>query len=308
MLERLPPIATLRAFEAVARHASFTRAAEELHITQSAVSHQVRSLEDYWALRLFHRDTRLVKLTESGRVLVPVVRACFENLGETLRRLRKETLGGPLRVSLLQSFAVKWLLPRLPAFRSAHPAVQVWLSTTSVPVNLERDDFDVAIRLGRDRPRGLHHTPLIEEAAFAVCSPHYLARNPALKAPGDLLEHPLIAVIRPLSGASWKDWFQVAGLPREDWTAGVQVGDSGMAMQAALDGQGVALGRTALAVDDLAAGRLVKLFDVVVPTGAGYQLVCRKGSEDQPKIVAFRQWLLAMVAESAATYRGLAGA
>jgi LysR family glycine cleavage system transcriptional activator len=197
-------------------------------------------------------------------------------------------------------------LPRLPAFRSAHPAVQVWLSTTNLPVNLEREDVDVAIRLGRDRPRGLHHTPLIEEAAFAVCSPLYLERNPALKAPSDLLGQPLIGVISPLSGATWKDWFRVAGLAQENWTATVQVSDSGMAMQAAIDGQGVALGRTALAIDDLAAKRLVKLFGVEVATGSGYHLVCRKGTEDKPKIAAFRQWLLAMVAESASTYRALA--
>ena len=291
MLERLPPIATLRAFEAVARHASFTRAAQELHITQSAVSHQVRSLEQYWALQLFHRDTRLVKLTESGRVLVPVVRACFETLGETVRRLRKDTLGGPLRVSLLQSFAVKWLLPRLPLFRSAHPAVQVWLSTTSAAVNLAREDVDVAIRLGRDRPRGLHHTPLIEEAAFAVCSPLYLERNPALKAPKDLLDHPLIGVISPLSGASWKDWFHVAGLPQGSWIAGVQVGDSGMAMQAAIDGLGIAIGYLELAEADLAAGRLIRPFDLRVRHSFSYYLVYPAVRRNEPDLAAFRNWI-----------------
>ncbi len=305
MLERLPPLATLRAFEAVARTASFTRAAEELNVTQSAISHQVRSLEEQWGLRLFHRDTRLVKLTENGHVLLPVVRECFETLGDTVRRLRNDTLGGPLRINLLQSFAVKWLLPRLPAFRSAHPSIQTWLSTSSDWVDLEREDADVAIRLGESKSRGLHRTPLIEEEAFAVCSPLYLLQNPTLKAPKDLLRHPLILTSTPSPAATWDDWFRLARLPGVEWSAGVQVSDSGMAMQAALVGQGIALGRTALVVDDLAAGRLVKLFDIVIPSVGWYDLVCRKETENKPKIVAFRQWLLAMAAESTSAYQRL---
>ncbi|MDH3596645.1 MAG: transcriptional regulator GcvA [Rhodospirillales bacterium] len=283
-----------------------SRAADELHVTQSAVSHQIRSLEQHWGLRLFRRDRRQVKLTDNGRALLPVVRTCFENVAGTVRRLRDETLNGPLRVSLLQSFAVKWLLPRLAAFRDSHPSIQVWLSTTSVPVDLEREEVDVAIRLGRDRARGLHRTPLMEEQAFAVCSPAYLQRHPDLKSARDLPRHPLIRVISPLPEASWQEWFRDAGLPDAEPSEGVWVSDSGMAMQAAIDGQGLALGRTALALDDLAAGRLVRLFDVVIPCEAGYDLVCPKGTEDKPKVAVFREWLLAMSAESAATYRALA--
>jgi LysR family glycine cleavage system transcriptional activator len=271
------------------------------------VSHQIRGLEERWGLRLFHRDGRTVRLTEPGRALLPVVRNAFETLSETVRRLRNDVSGGPLRVSLLQSFAVKWLLPRLPTFREMHPGVEVWLSTTSAAVDLRREEVDVAIRLGRPGSRDLHFTPLLEEEAFAVCSPAVLASNPGLRSPDDLPGQPLIHIVRALQGATWKEWFLAAGLTEGDWSEGVHVADSGMAMQAAIDGQGIALGRTALAMDDLAAGRLVRPFDVVVACDAAYYLVCLKGTENKPKIVAFREWLLAMVAESAATYRGLVG-
>jgi LysR family glycine cleavage system transcriptional activator len=252
----------------------------------------VRTLEDAWGLRLFLRDTRSVTLSRNGQVLLPVVLDCFERVGETVRRLRADDAVGPLRVSLLQSFAVRWLLPRLPDFRARHPGIEVWLATSSDQVNFEREDVDVAIRLGTGSFPGLHSTPILTEEAFPVCSPAYLQTLPHLPTPADLLVLPLIQVIAPAPGLGWTDWFESAGLAGVNLPDGPHVSDSALAIQAALDGQGVAFGRTSLVVDDLAAGRLVKLFDVVCRSGSGYHFVCRAGRQDSPKIAAFRTWLI----------------
>ena len=305
MFERLPPLSSLRAFEAVARHASFTRAARELHVTQSAVSHQIRGLEDYWGIALFKRSRRSVVLTESGSALAPVVRDGLSRISEAVQRLREEQEGGALRVSLLQSFAVRWLLPRLPEFTARHPAVQVWLSTTSEAVDFARDDADVAIRLGRGGGKGLHSTPLFLEKAFPVCNPAYRDAMGVLHGPRDLLEQPVIQVIAEARGLGWTDWFAAAGLPGAEPGGGPRFSDSGLAMQAALDGQGIALGRVALALDDLIAGRLVRLFDIDCSSDAAYHLVCPEGQQQKRKIVAFRSWLVERAGETQSAYRRL---
>ncbi len=291
MRDDMPPLACLRAFSAVAQHGSFTKAATQLHVTQSAISHQVRALERFWGLRLFLRDTRSVILSDNGRELLPVVRDCFARVGETAQRLRTEEAAGPLRVNLLQSFAVRWLLPRLPDFRARHPGIEVWLSTSSDLVNFEREDIDVAIRLGLGGYHGLHSSLLLTEEAFPICSPSYLQAMPQLRTPTDLLDLPLIHVTVPATGLGWADWFAAAGLAGARLPDGPHLSDSALAIQAALDGQGVALGRTALAVDDLAAGRLRQLFDVVCRSSTGYHLLCREGRQDSPKIAAFRTWM-----------------
>ncbi len=291
MRDDLPPLACLRAFAAVAQHGSFTKAAAQLHVTQSAVSHQVQALEQFWGLRLFLRDTRSVTLSDNGRALLPVVRDCFARVRDTAQRLRTEEAVGPLRVSLLQSFAVRWLLPRLADFRDRHPGIEVWLATSSDLVNFEREDVDVAIRLGPGRYPGLHATPLLAEEAFPICSPSYLRTMPHPRTPADLLGLPLIQVIAEARGLGWADWFDAAGLADARLPDGPHVSDSALAIQAALDGQGVALGRTALVADDLVAGRLRQLFDVVCRSGSGYHFLCREGRQDSPKIAAFRSWL-----------------
>ena len=291
MRDDLPPLACLRAFAAVAQQGSFTKAAAQLHVTQSAISHQVRALEQFWGLRLFLRDTRSVTLSENGRALLPVVRDCFARVSETAQRLRTADAVGPLRVNLLQSFAVRWLLPRLPDFRARHPGIEIWLSTSPDLVSFEREDVDVAIRLGSGDYHGLHSTPLLVEEAFPICSPSYLQAMPQLRAPAELLDFPLIHVTVPAPGLGWANWFASAGLADARLPDGPHVSDSALAIQAALDGQGVALGRTALVVDDLAAGRLRQLFEVVCRSGAGYHLLCREGRQDSPKIAAFRTWL-----------------
>ncbi len=291
MPDDMPPLACLRAFAAVAQQSSFTKAAAQLHVTQSAISHQVRALERFWGLRLFLRDTRSVTLSDNGRAMLPVVRDCFARVRETAQRLRAEEAVGPLRVNLLQSFAVRWLLPRLPDFRVRHPGIEVWLSTSPDLVNFEREDVDVAIRLGPGSYPGLHSTPLLVGEAFPICSPSYLQAMPQLRKPVDLVGLPLIHVNVPAPGLGWVDWFASAGLAGARLPDGPHVPDSAMAIQAALDGQGIALGRAALVVDDLAAGRLLQLFDVVCQSDSGYYLLCREGRQDSPKIVAFRSWL-----------------
>lgn len=303
MFERIPPLSSLRAFEAVARHASFTKAARELHVTQSAVSHQIRGLEDYWGLRLFERSRRSVILTESGSVLAPVVRASLSQISDAVQSLREEEEDNALRVSVLQSFATRWLLPRLPEFTDRYPDVQVWLSATSEAVDFVSDDADVAIRLSPAGGEGLNWTPLFLEKAFPVCSPAFREAMRGLKGPRDLLDRPVVQVISEARGLGWTDWFAAAGLSGAEFSVGARFSNSGLAMQAALDGQGIALGRVALALDDLTAGRLVRLFDIDCFSDGAYHLVCPEGQQQKRKIVVFRSWLMEKARETESAYR-----
>ncbi len=302
MFERLPPLSSLRAFEAVARHASFTKAAHELHVTQSAVSHQIRGLEDYLGIRLFRRSRRSVIMTEGGSGLAPVVRDSLLRVSEAVQRLREDEEGGALRVSVLQSFAVRWLLPRLPEFTAGHPGIQIWLSATSEVVDFTHDDADVAIRLGRGGAKDLYSTPLFLEKAFPVCSPALREAAGSPRGPSDILRQPMIQVIAEARGLGWAEWFAAAGLPGAEPSDGPRFSNSGLAMQAALDGQGIALGRVALALDDLIAGRLVRLFNIDCFSDAAYHLVCPEGQQQNRKIVAFRSWLVEKAGETESAY------
>ena len=289
---RFPPMSALRALEAAARHFSYSRAAEELHVTQSAISHQIRHLEQLWNVRLFERQGRRVVLTAAGQALVPVVRDFIERLGAILQELQGEDKRGVLRVSLLQSFAFKWLVPRLGHFNQRHPDIEVWLSTTEELVDFRNGQADIGIRLGRGQWPGLHSTLLLREYVFPVCSPHLLERLTPPRNPADLLYYPLLRRYTKDITPRWRDWFRDAGVEVRKMPRGTLFSDSSMALQAALDGQGVALARSAHVADDLQAGRLVKLFNVYSESSVAYYIVCVQGKEEEPAIKAFREWLL----------------
>ena len=301
----LPPIAALRALESAARHLSFTRAGEELNVTQSAISHQIRHMEEFWGFKLFLRQKRGLILSGEGEALVPVIRDFLERMELTLAQLAKEEVRGPLKVSLLQSFAVKWLVPRLPDFQARHPEIDVWISTNDNCIDFSDGEADLAIRLGGGNYPGLFAELLLTENVFPACSPALLDQYGVPETPSDLLKYPLLLRNNEERTSTWQEWFRRAGVPEPVLEDGPRFPDTNMALQAALSDQGVALVRSAHVGEDLQAGRLVRLFDVDYPSNSAYYMVCPKGMQDQPKIAAFRQWLLDQSKQAYADYQTL---
>jgi LysR family glycine cleavage system transcriptional activator len=288
----LPSLNGLRAFEAAARHLSFTAAAEELHVTQTAISHQIRRLEEQLGRRLFERRTRSLTLTPDAEAYLPAVRAAFEDLRQATARLQRSGRDDVLTVSTTASLAAKWLITRVAAFQVAHAGIEVRITTSSQLVDFRRDQVDMAVRYGRGSWPGLQSAWLMAEDIFPVCSPALLHGEHPLRRPEDLAYHNLLHVT---SGPEdWQMWLTAAGLPRSlAERRGLTFDQSFMAMQAAIEGVGVALGRSRFAETDIAAGRLVAPFDVRLPTDAGYYVVAPEQTADTRKIALFRDWLIA---------------
>ena len=239
---RLPPLNALRAFEAAARHLSFTRAADELAVTQAAVSHQVKTLEEWLGLKLFQRENRTIYLTREGQTYLPAVRQALDTVAEATRRLLESDAQGPLTVSVLPSFAAKWLLPRLAAFRARHPEIDVRISSNDQPIDFARDDVDMAVRMGRGEWTGVTAIKFLEEDLFPVCAPALLAGAHPLNRPEDLRHHTLL---HDDMRQDWRTWLMAAGGEGVDPQRGPGYTDSALVIQAAVEGQGVALGRSA---------------------------------------------------------------
>ncbi len=286
----LPSLNGLRAFEAAARHQSFTRAAEELSVTQTAVSHQIRTLEERLGLKLFERRGPALRLTKAAKNYLPSVRSAFDELYDATERLMGRDGDATLTVSTLTSFAVKWLVPRLGGFQDLHPEVSIRITTSMASVNFDRDDVDVAIRFGRGDWPGLRVDRLIREDIFPVCSPRLLDGPHPLGRPADLASHTLLHVVG--FREDWQVWLTAAKVDGVDPSSGLRFDLIVNALQAAIDGLGVALGRTALVQGDLAAGRLIAPFDISLPIEAAYYVVAPEQTADLPKIVAFREWLI----------------
>ncbi|PIW29872.1 MAG: transcriptional regulator [Rhodospirillales bacterium CG15_BIG_FIL_POST_REV_8_21_14_020_66_15] len=290
MSRRLPPLNALRAFEAAARHLSFTQAAEELNVTQAAVSHQIRGLEDWLGFPLFRRLSRALVLTEAGQILFPEVREAMDILTTAVNRVQRQDSEGVLTVTTMDSFAVSWLVPRLGRFRQAHPDIDVRLVMADRMVDLAREGVDVAVRYGRGSWPGLTVTLLRTEELFPVCAPSLLDGGPPLKAPADLANYTLLHDEMPVD---WRDWLAAVGCEAVNPERGPGYTHSNLVLLAARAGEGVALGRSVMVADDLAEGRLVRPFDFALPAPQAYYLACVEGEEDRPKIRAFREWLLA---------------
>jgi LysR family transcriptional regulator, glycine cleavage system transcriptional activator len=297
MSRRLPPLSALRSFEAAARLLSFTKAAAELNVTQAAVSHQIKSLEEWLGLKLFRRAHRALYLTDAGQSYLPVVREAFAKLVEGTERLTSLDQAGPLTVSVLPSFAAKWLVPRLPRFRRVNPEIDVRIDAAVRLVDFAREQVDVAIRNGLGGWPGVHAEKLMSEDVVPVCSPALVNGTPPLHRPGDLARHVLL---HDDGAITWQIWLQAAGVEGVDWRRGPLFNDSGMLVQAAVDGQGVALARTALAEADLKAGRLVMPFDFKLPSSFAYYIVYPPQHGSRPKVQAFRAWLISEVQETSA--------
>ena len=287
----LPSLNGLRTFEAAARHRSFTRAAEELGVTQTAVSHQIRTLEERLGLKLFDRRGRALRLTEAAESYLPSVRSAFDELHDATDRLIRRDADATLTVSTLPSFAAKWLIPRLGEFQDRHPDISIRITTSMARVDFDRDDVDVAIRYGRGDWPGVRLDRLVGEDIFPVCSPKLLDGPHPLRRPDDLASHTLLHVVGFLQ--DWQVWLTAANVDHADPSSGPRFDLIINALQAAIDGLGVALGRTALVEGDLAAGRLVAPFDISLPSEAAYYAVAPEQTADRPKIEAFREWLIA---------------
>ena len=288
----------LRAFEASARHQSFSLAAQELNVTPAAVGQLVRTLEDWLGSPLFVRSTsgraRLVT-TEVAEQALPDIRAGLERLAVGLERLRSGSAGGVLTVTVSPAFAAKWLLPRIERFQAAWPETDLRLDTSLKPVDFVAQRIDVGVRYGRGQWPGLAAEKLMDEEVYPVCAPALLA-TATLQAPGDLRGQVLIhdqSVDTSTGFASWQAWLRHAGVQGVPTDRGLRINNSAAVLQAAVDGQGVALARSVMAHDDLAAGRLVRLFPQVrLESALAYYVVYRPECIAQPKVAAFRDWLL----------------
>jgi LysR family glycine cleavage system transcriptional activator len=287
----LPSLNGLRAFEAAARHLSFTTAAQELHVTQTAISHQIRRLEEQLGRKLFERRNRALALTPEAESYLPSVHAAFEDLRQATARLQRLGRDDVLTVSTTASLAAKWLVTRVAAFQDAHPGIEVRITTSSHLVDFRRDQVDMAVRYGRGAWPGLRADWLMAEDIFPVCSPALLHGPKPLQRPEHLAEHTLLHVTA--TREDWQMWLTAAGLPRSlTERRGLTFDQSFMAMQAAIEGLGVALGRSRFVESDIAAGRLVVPFDVRLPTDAGYYIVAPLQTADTSKVALFRRWLI----------------
>ena len=296
MSTRLPSLTGLRAFEAAARHLSFTRAAEELNVTQTAISHQIRRLEDQLGLKLFVRRHRALGLTQAGAAYLPAVSGAFDDLRRATARVTAVRDEGVLTVSTLPTLAAKWLVPRLMEFQSRHPDIEVRLTTSTALVDLRRDDVDLAIRYGRGDWPGMRADFLMNDELFPVCAPAYTEAAGPLQTPADLANHTLLHVSP--NPESWHQWLTAAGFPdlqgRRNITFDLQL----TALEAAMDGMGVAIARSRTAERDLQAGRLVRPFALATPAIAGFYVVVPEEEAEIPKIAAFRDWLLEVARRS----------
>lgn len=293
MVARLPSLNGLRAFECAARYMSFTKAAAELHVTQTAISHQIRRLEDELGVTLFLRLKEGLALTEEGQAYLPGIRAAFHELRQATQALLASRQNTVLTINTLVSVASKWLLPRLPSFQQANPDIDVRISASTELVDFRQGGIDAAIRYGRGDWKGLRADFLMSDEIFPVCSPALLSTSKGLNTPADLLDHTLLQVSGMTAG-DWNRWLSAAGEsatlvegPRLTFDLAM------MAVQAAVDGQGVCIGRSTYVADDLRAGRLVAPFALRLKDELGFYLVTPHETADSKKIVALRTWLMA---------------
>lgn len=293
MNAHLPPLSALRAFEAAARLQSFSKAADELSVTPAAISHQIHALEADLGVKLFHRLNRAVELTPSARVLLPGLSDAFAGIQASVRRLRAHNDTGTLTVTVSPSFAAKWLVPRLHRFQERHPAIDVRISASDEVIDLGKGDFDLAIRYGTGRYSG-HVETLLENEVFPACSPRLLEQGPPLRTPDDLRHHALIhdqAADRDPLAPTWAMWLKAAGVGDIPAASGLSFSAGYLALDAAIAGHGVVLAYSSIAADDIAAGRLVRLFSLSLPDLFAYYIVTAAGALERAKVRAFRDWL-----------------
>ncbi|MBT5494785.1 MAG: transcriptional regulator GcvA [Alphaproteobacteria bacterium] len=290
MAGRLPPLNALRAFEAAARHLSFTQAAAELFVTQAAISHQIKTLEEWLGLKLFRRMNRRLLLTDEGQAYMAPIRDALSSIAAATDRLKRSETEGLLTVSAMTSFAATWLLPRLGQFSRLHPEIDIRVDVRDDLTDFSRDGVDVALRYGTGDYPDLASKWFLAEEAFPVCSPKLVEEGPhPLRTPEDLKHHTLI---HDFTERLWDRWLELAGVSGVDTDHGPSFNLLNLAIDAAIAGGGVALGRSAIVQGALDDGRLVKPFDLMMPSANSYFFVCPQEIAERPKIVAFRDWIV----------------
>ncbi len=294
MPRRLPSLNALRAFEAVARQLSLTKAAHELHVTPGALSHQIKLLEDQLGAKLFRRSARGLQFTDLGRDYLPVVREAFDRLTAGTESLFSPGPSGTLTVSVSPNFAAKWLVPRLARFSATHPEIDLRIAATVEHVDFVASDVDLAVRHGNGQWAGLSVAKLIAEKIIPVASPRLAQGQSALRRPADLRKLTLLLAPGPVD---WRSWLDMAKVRSVDVRRGTRFDAMSMAIDAAIDGLGVALARTALAAHDLVAGRLIQPFGPAIDAPFAYYVVCPIPHARRPKVRAFCDWLLAEAAD-----------
>ena len=287
MTERLPPLNALRAFEAAGRLESFSQAAAELHVTHGAISHQVKALEEHLGVALFLRNGRRVVLTGEGRIFAEQIRSALNQISEAAALLKRRTRPNRLTISVLPSFASRWLMPRIGRFMALHPGLEVQVEATAAMTNFVRDGVDVAIRFGRGPWPGVHAERFMDDHYLMVASPK-LNRGRLPKRPQDLVRFPLLRTLRE----EWAAWCKAAGIDLPQPTGGVEFDDAAMMLHQVVEGHGISLARRSIAEGDIARGALVQLFDVTVPSQHSYYLAWPENVAPSDKILAFRDWLL----------------
>ena len=302
VLRRLPPLNALKSFEAAARHESFTRAAEELCVTQGAVSHQVKALEAELGIRLFNRERQRLVITQAGREYLVVVRHALDWIAVGTERVVQRQSTGTLTVSTSPDFATKWLVHRLDRFAEVHPDIDLRIFAAMHHVDFAREDVDIAVRHGDGNWAGLDVARLCPEQLFAVCSPKLFSGRHRMRQPSDVLKFPLLHLN---DRKDWSRWLEAAGVGSVELSHGLVLNRASMIIDAAVDGQGVALARTALAAWDLINGRLIRPFDIALRLSKTYWVVCPKATSTLPKIAIFREWLLAEAAQDLRSLKAL---
>jgi LysR family transcriptional regulator, glycine cleavage system transcriptional activator len=297
----LPPLNALRAFEATARHLSFSKAAEELHVTPAALSHQIRGLEDLLGLKLFIRRARSIELTEAARLIHPGIRGGFESLRVAIDQLDQGRRERVLVVSSTPGLTAKWLVPRLYRFLDKHPDIDTRITASVGYANFAIDGVDIGIRLTSGVHPDLYVEKLSDEWLLPLCSPRLLEADPPLRAPSDLPRFNLIQIDLPGVVPTWEDWMQMAGIDGIDTRRGLRLNVADHALDAASEGAGVVLGYKVVASRDIGLGRLVAPFGPEIPVpGRSYYFVCPKDDEKRPAIKAFRDWVFAEIEETSA--------
>ncbi len=292
---RLPSLNALRAFEAAGRHLSFTRAAAELNVTQAAISHQVKGLEERLGARLFERHGRGLWLTQTGETYLPFLRQAFDLIADGTNLVASGEEHGPLSVTMLPTFAVRWFIPRLGDFHRGNPDIEVHMVTTDRMVDFHREDIDCGIRYGTGSWAGLEADKLFEDRTIVVCSPALADAGHPLEKPEDLRRHTLL---HDQDDEDWRYWLAALHVAGVDSRSGITFDNSDLVLEAAAAGLGVALGSRIIVQDDIDDGRLVMPFGDLTDENLSHWLVFPRGSTRKPKVRVFREWLLAEAARA----------
>ncbi len=292
-LRKLPNLAALRAFEAAARHQNFSRAAEEIHVTHGAISHQVRALEQELGVALFARHGKRLTITPAGERFAATLRKSLLEIVRATEEMKSSGQQKRLTITTLPSFASRWLAPRLGKFIDLHPDTEVVLQSSGQLTDFSRDPVDVGIRFGGGRYPGLAVEKLMGDCYYPVASPRYNGGHLPTR-PAELGQY---ALLRSFDDEQWAPWFEAAGVDLPEPTGGLLFQDLSMLVRLASTGGGIALVRHVVAMQEIASGELVKLFDVVVRSAHSYYFVCAPQSLHKPQVQAFRTWLLEEIAQ-----------